>query len=42
MVETMNSQLEAWGTHRLHARTHEGWLLKVTAALLALVCANAH
>jgi hypothetical protein len=41
MAETVNSQLEAWGVQRLHARTHEGWLCKLTAALVALVCANA-
>jgi Transposase DDE domain len=40
-VETVNSQLEAWGVQRLHARTHEGWLCKVLAALFALLCVNA-
>jgi hypothetical protein len=40
-VETVNSQLEAWGTQRLHARTHEGWLCKVLAAMFALFCVNA-
>jgi hypothetical protein len=25
----------------LHARTHEGWLIKVAAMLVALVCAHA-
>ena len=41
-VETVNSQLEAWGVQRLHARTHEGWLCKVLASLFALLCVNAH
>jgi hypothetical protein len=40
-VETVNSQLEAWGAQRLHARTHEGWLCKVLASLFALICVNA-
>jgi hypothetical protein len=40
-VETVNSQLEAWGAQRLHARTHEGWLCKVLASLFALLCVNA-
>ncbi len=40
-VETVNSQLEAWGVQRLHARTHEGWLCKVLASLFALLCVNA-
>lgn len=41
-VETVNSQLEAWGAQRLHARTHEGWLCKVLASLFALLCVNAN
>jgi hypothetical protein len=41
MAETVNSQLEAWGVQRLHARTHEGWVLKVAASLVALIYANA-
>ncbi len=40
-VETVNSQLAAWGVQRLHARTHEGWTIKVLASLLALLCVNA-
>ncbi len=40
-VETVNSQLEAWGVQRLHARTHEGWLCKMLASLFALLCVNA-
>jgi IS5 family transposase len=40
-VETVHSQLEAWGVQRLHARTHEGWLCKVLASLFALLCINA-
>jgi len=39
-VETVNSQLAAWGVQRLHARTHEGWLSKVLASLFALFCVN--
>ena len=40
-VETVNSQLAAWGAQRLHARTHEGWLCKILASLFALLCINA-
>ena len=40
-VETVNSQLEAWGAQRLQARTHEGWLGKVLACVFALFCVNA-
>jgi hypothetical protein len=40
-VETVGSQLEAWGAQRLHARTHEGWLCKVLASVFALFCLNA-
>ncbi len=40
-VETVYSQLAAWGMQRLHARTHEGWTIKVLASLFALLCANA-
>ena len=40
-IETVYSQVEAWGTQRLHARTHEGWLCKVLASLFALLCVNA-
>src|SRR5215213_699377 len=41
-IETVNSQLEAMGVQRLHARTTAGRELKVQASLLALACANAH
>ena len=41
-IETVNSQLEAMGVQRLHARTTAGRALKVQASLLALACANAH
>ena len=41
-IETLNSQLEAMGVQRLHARTTAGRELKVQASLLALVCANAN
>jgi hypothetical protein len=40
-VETVHSQLAAWGVQRLHARTHEGWTIKVLASLFALLCVNA-
>ncbi len=40
-IETVNSQLAAWGVQRLHARTHEGWLCKVLASVFALFCVNA-
>ncbi len=40
-VETVNSQLAAWGVQRLHARTHEGWLCKVLDSLFARFCVNA-
>jgi len=39
-IETVNSQLENMGIQRLHARTNAGFLLKVHASLLALMCAN--
>ena len=38
-IETLNSQLEAMGTQRLHARTVDGFPIKVYASLLALTCA---
>jgi len=41
-IETLNSQLEAMGVQRLHARSTAGVELKVQASLLALACANAH
>ena len=41
-IETVYSQLAAWGVQRLHARTHEGWVIKVLAALFALLCLNAN
>lgn len=41
-IETVNSQLENMGIQRLHARTNEGFMLKVHASLLALLCANLH
>jgi len=40
-IEGVNSQLEAWGVQRLHARTNAGFMLKVWASLLALLCVNA-
>lgn len=39
-IETVNSQLVNMGVQRLHARTNEGFLLKLHASLLALLCAN--
>ncbi len=41
-IEGVNSQLEAWGVQRLHARTNEGFMLKVWASLFALLCLNAY
>jgi len=41
VIEGVNSQLAAWGVQRLHARTHEGFVIKLLASLLALVCLNA-
>ena len=41
-IETVNSQLEAMGVQRLHARSTAGRELKVQASLLALACANAN
>jgi hypothetical protein len=40
LIETVNSQLGAMGIQRLRARTNEGFLIKVHAALLALICAK--
>ena len=40
MIETVNSQLAAMGIQRLRARTNEGFVLKVHATLLALICAK--
>ena len=40
-IETLNSQLEAMGLQRLHARTNRGLELKVHASLLAAAIANA-
>jgi len=40
MSEGVNSQLAAWGVERLHARTHEGFVIKRLASLLALVIVN--
>jgi len=39
-IEGVNSQLEAWGVQRLHARTNEGFMLKLWASLFALLCVN--
>ncbi len=41
-IETLNSQLEAMGLQRLHARTNAGSELKVHASLLAAVITNAN
>ena len=40
-IETLNSQLEAMGLQRLHARTNAGLELKVHASLLAAIATNA-
>lgn len=39
-IETVNSQLEKMGLQRLHARTNQGFALKVLASILALACSN--
>ncbi len=39
-IEIFNSQLESMGTQHLRARTLDGFLLKVHAALFALACFN--
>jgi hypothetical protein len=41
-IETVNSQAEAMGLERLHARTNAGFDLKVHASLIALQCWNAN
>lgn len=41
MIETVNSQLEKMGIQRLHARTTNGFAIKVLASLLALTFTNA-
>ncbi len=41
-IETVNSQAEAMGIERLHARTNAGFELKVHASLVALQCWNAN
>jgi hypothetical protein len=40
-IESVNSQMAAWGIQRLHARTHAGFMLKVHATLLAVALTNA-
>ena len=39
-IETLNSQLEAMGIQRLHARTNDGFDVKAWASLLALAFTN--
>jgi len=41
-IETVNSQCEAMGLQRLHARTNGGFDLKVHASLVALQVSNVH
>jgi hypothetical protein len=41
-IETANSQLVSMGIQSLHARTNQGFAIKVLASLLALACANLH
>jgi len=41
VIEGVNSPLAAWGVQRLHARTSEGFAIKLLASLLALVVVNA-
>ena len=39
-IESANSQLERMGIQRLHARTNQGFSIKVLASLFALACIN--
>jgi hypothetical protein len=39
-IESANSQLEKMGIQNLHARTNEGFSIKVLASLFALACIN--
>jgi hypothetical protein len=39
-IESVNSQMAAWGIQRLHARTNAGFMLKVHATLLAVALTN--
>ncbi len=41
-IETANSQLVSMGIQNLHARTDQGFAIKVLASLLALACVNIH
>lgn len=41
-IETANSQLVSMGIQSLHARTDQGFAIKVLASLLALACVNLH
>ena len=41
-IETANSQLVSMGIQQLHARTDQGFAIKVLASLLALACINLH
>jgi Transposase DDE domain len=40
LIETANSQLESMGIQALHARTNQGFSIKVLACVLALTCIN--
>jgi hypothetical protein len=40
LIETVNSQLEKMGIQKLHARTNQGFALKVLSCLFALTCIN--
>jgi hypothetical protein len=40
-IETLNSQLEKMGLQRLHARTNQGFALKILASLFAVALTNA-
>ncbi len=42
VIEGVNSQLVACGVQRLHARTAEGFAIKLLASLFALLVVNAH
>jgi Transposase DDE domain len=41
-IETLNSQAEKMGLERLYARSNEGFAIKVTASVVALVFSNIH
>ena len=40
-IETLNSQLEKMGFQRLHARTNQGFAIKILSSLCAVTLTNA-